>query len=66
MMLRRALPACVLLASIAGGCVGGVDGDGAVARVDDWVLDEARLADLLVLAQPYPLDTVSVEGLVRH
>lgn len=65
-MLRRALPACVLLASIAGGCVGGVDGDGAVARVDDWVLDEARLADLLVLAQPYPLDTVSVEGLVRH
>lgn len=41
-------------------------GEGVVARVDDATLDVARLAELLVLAQPYPLDDSSVEELVRH
>jgi hypothetical protein len=41
-------------------------GEGVVARVDDLILDEGRLAELLVLAQPYALDDSSVEELVRH
>ena len=39
---------------------------GIVARVEDWTLTETRLADLLVLAQPFPLDSAAVEDLVRH
>ena len=39
---------------------------GIVARVGDWTLTETRLADLLVLAQPFPLDSAAVEDLVRH
>ena len=39
---------------------------GMVARAGDWSLTEARLAELLVLAQPFPLDTVAVSELVDH
>ncbi len=39
---------------------------GIVARVEDWTLTESRLADLLVLAQPFPLDSAAVGDLVRH
>ena len=39
---------------------------GIVAQVEDWILTETRLADLLVLAQPFPLDSAAVEDLVRH
>ncbi len=49
------------------GCAGGEPiHEDMVARVDDRALDEARLAELLVLAQPYPLDESSAEELVRH
>jgi len=39
---------------------------GIVARVDTWTLTEIQLADLLVLAQPFPLDSTSVADLARH
>ncbi len=39
---------------------------GLVARVDDWTLTEERLAELIVLAQPFPLDSVAVRELARH
>lgn len=37
-----------------------------VARTGDWTLSEDRLAELLVLAQPFPLDSISARELVRH
>lgn len=37
---------------------------GLAARAGDWTLTEERLAELLVLAQPFPLDTAAVEPLV--
>jgi hypothetical protein len=37
-----------------------------VATVDGWVLTESQLAELLVLAQPFPLDPGAVEELARH
>ncbi|MEQ9569255.1 MAG: peptidylprolyl isomerase [Longimicrobiales bacterium] len=37
-----------------------------VAQVGDWRLDSDRLADLLVLGQPLPLDTATVTALVRE
>ncbi len=36
---------------------------GVVARAGDWTLTEQRLAELLVLAQPYPLDSLAVDQL---
>ena len=36
---------------------------GVAARAGDWVLTEERLAELLVLAQPYPLDSLAVGAL---
>ena len=39
---------------------------GLAARVDDWTLTEERLAELIVLAQPFPLDSVAVRELARH
>ncbi|MYJ67435.1 MAG: hypothetical protein F4087_02830 [Gemmatimonadetes bacterium] len=39
---------------------------GVVARAGDWTLTEERLAELLVLAQPFPLDSVPVGELVDH
>tara|TARA_B100001765_G_scaffold39371_1_gene22160 strand:- start:905 stop:2245 length:1341 start_codon:yes stop_codon:yes gene_type:complete len=47
------------------GCVSESQSD-IVAQVEDWILTETRLADLLVLAQPFPLDSAAVEDLVRH
>ena len=38
---------------------------GVVARVGDWTLTEQRLAELLVLAQPFPLDSAAAEDLAR-
>lgn len=37
---------------------------GLAARAGDWTLTEERLAELLVLAQPFPLDSVAVGPLV--
>lgn len=39
---------------------------GLAARVDDWTLTEERLAELIVLAQPFPLDSTAVRELARH
>ena len=39
---------------------------GLVARTGEWTLSEERLAELLVLAQPFPLDSLPVAALVRH
>ncbi len=47
------------------GC-GDVARRGIVARADDWTLTEDRLAELLVLAQPYPLDSTAVHQLATH
>lgn len=38
---------------------------GLAARAGDWTLTEERLAELLVLAQPFPLDSVAVAPLVE-
>ena len=39
---------------------------GVVARADDWTLTEDRLAELLVLAQPFPLDSAAAYQLAIH
>lgn len=39
---------------------------GVAARVGDWTLTEERLAELIVLAQPFPLDSVPVQQLADH
>ena len=39
---------------------------GLAARAGEWSLTEERLAELLVLAQPFPLDSVAVSELVDH
>ena len=39
---------------------------GLVARTGEWTLSEDRLAELLVLAQPFPLDSAATVELARH
>ena len=39
---------------------------GVAARAGDWTLTEERLAELLVLAQPFPLDSAAVHQLAGH
>jgi len=47
------------------GC-GELDDRGIAARTGDWTLTEERLAELLVQAQPFPLDSAAVHQLARH
>jgi len=47
------------------GC-GDLTGRGVAARAGDWTLTEERLAELIVLAQPFPLDSLSVHQLADH
>ena len=49
---------------VASGC--GPSSSAPVAEAGDWSLSEQRLADLLVLAQPFVLEPNAVDGLVRH
>lgn len=49
----------------AAGC-GDLTGRGVAARAGDWTLTEERLAELIVLAQPFPLDSLSVHQLADH
>lgn len=57
----------LLVSAPAGACGGPPDpGEEPVARVGDDTLTVRRLAELLVLAQPMPLETLEVEKLVRH
>ena len=39
---------------------------GVAARAGDWSLTEERLAELIVLAQPFPLDSAAVHQLASH
>lgn len=39
---------------------------GLVAKAGEWSLSEDRMAELLVLAQPFPLDSASAVALARH
>ncbi len=63
---RSALSICLFgsLAALAG--CGDLTDRGVVARAGDWTLTEERLAELLVLAQPFPLDSVAVAEMVDH
>ncbi|GMV05926.1 MAG: hypothetical protein AMXMBFR53_22030 [Gemmatimonadota bacterium] len=66
-MKRRPSPlAGAWLALAAAACVGDTAHQGPVARVGAWTLEQERFADLLVLAQPLPLDTATVGALVDH
>ena len=57
----------LLLASLGAlAACGDILDRGVVARAGDWTLTEERLAELLVMAQPFPLDTVAVAELVDH
>ena len=64
--IRRATGCCLLLA-IPGvpGCGDPAD-RGVAARAGDWTLTEERLAELLVLAQPFPLDSAAAHQLASH
>lgn len=63
---RNAGASALLGLSFAAACGGDTRGGGGVAWVDGNVLETEQLADLLVLAQPFPLDPVPVAELVRH
>ena len=39
---------------------------GIAARVEGWDLGEDRLAELIILGQPFPLDSAAVSQLARH
>ncbi|MFC1660869.1 peptidylprolyl isomerase [Gemmatimonadota bacterium] len=63
--MRRALVALGLVVLL--GCGDGPSADTQIAaRLDSWDLSVTRLAELLVLAQPFPLETEQVTPLVRH
>ena len=59
----RAFAAALAAALTVGACESGAP-VGPVAQVGTWSLSGARLADLLVLGQPLPLDSVTVGALV--
>lgn len=54
-----------LLLICAAGC-GDLADRGVAARAGDWTLTEDRLAELIVLAQPFPLDSLTVHQLADH
>lgn len=64
--LRRASAAVSLAClSAAVGC-DDLARRGIVAKAGDWSLSEDRMAELIVLAQPFPLDSASAVALARH
>lgn len=54
-----------IAAALVSGCTNLAD-RGLAARVDDWILSEERLAELIVLAQPFPLDSAAAHELADH
>ena len=54
-----------LAVAFVSGCANLAD-RGLAARVDDWTLSEERLAELIVLAQPFPLDSAAAHQLADH
>lgn len=65
--LARPRPSSLVLAALPllAGC-GDLLDRGIVARAGDWTLTEERMATILVLAQPFPLDSVAVDQLAGH
>lgn len=63
--MGRNRAALLLLLTVAAGC-GDLADRGVAARAGDWTLTEARLAELIVLAQPFPLDSLAVHQLADH
>ena len=61
---NRAAPLLLLL-TVAAGC-GDLTDRGVAARAGDWTLTEGRLAELIVLAQPFPMDSMTVHQLADH
>jgi len=55
----------LLLLAVFAGCNGAGEPN-VVARSGEWTLTESRLADLLVLAQPFPLEFEPAAELARH
>jgi hypothetical protein len=55
----------LLVLAVFAGCKGAGEPN-VVARSGEWTLTESRLADLLVLAQPFPLETEPAAELARH
>lgn len=55
----------LLLLAVAAGC-GDLRDRGVAARAGDWTLTEGRLAELIVLAQPFPMDSMAVHQLADH
>ena len=64
-MRRFAWLATGLHLALVTGCTNLAD-RGLAARVDDWTLSEERLAELIVLAQPFPLDSAAAHELADH
>ena len=55
----------LLIVAGVSGC-GDLANRGVAASAGDWTLTEARLAELIVLAQPFPLDSIAVHQLADH
>ncbi len=55
----------LLVFAVVAGCDRGRQPE-VVARSGEWTLDVSRLADLLVLAQPFPLEFEPTAELARH
>lgn len=56
----------LLLAVVCIAGCGDLTNRGVAASAGDWTLTEARLAELIVLAQPFPLDSTAVHQLADH
>lgn len=52
-----------LLAALAASSCGSTDDAGVAARAGDWALGSDRLAELMVLAQPFPLEEQAASDL---
>lgn len=57
---------CGLVALLALSGCSALSDRGIVARAGDWTLTEERMAELLVLAQPFPLDSAAAAQLADH
>ena len=64
--LRPTRAAVLFSVSLAAGACDDPERRGLVATAGDWTLSEDRLAELLVLAQPFPLDSAAAAELARH
>ena len=63
--MGRSFAGPLLLLTVLAGC-GDLTERGVAARAGDWTLTEGRLAELIVLAQPFPMDSMAVHQLADH